>query len=289
MRGELSKPNFLGIGAQKCASTWLYDILSDHPEACLSNTKELDFFSNFYDFGYQWYERQFEPNASARVMGEVSPSYFHHTTAPQRVRDYAPNMQLIVFLREPVQRALSNHKHEVRIGHFSGTDLSFEKGLQNNPQYIEQGLYATHLERWLRYFDRQQLLVVLFDDVVADGSAVARRIYEFLRIDVQHVPAALSQRSNESYVNRSAKLEASKNFVRSILRGLRLGWLWDRLGKAGLQKAYRAVNRLEPDNVIPPLQPQTRQQLDNLFADEISRLETLTDLNLDRWRAGDEG
>jgi len=288
MRGELSKPNFLGIGAQKCASTWLYDILSDHPEVCLSDTKELDYFSNFYDFGFQWYERQFQPGVGVRAMGEVSPSYFHHPSAPQRVRDYAPDMRLIVFLREPVQRALSNHKHEVRIGHFGGDDLSFESGLKNNPQYIEQGLYATHMERWLRYFDSQQLLVVFFDDVVNNGADVARRIYEFLRIDDGHIPAALSQRSNESYVNRSVRLESVKNALRGVLRKLRLGWLWDLLGRTGLQKAYRSVNRAEPENVIPPLLPQTRQHLQDLFADEIARLETLTGTNLDRWRAGGE-
>ncbi len=289
MRGELSKPNFLGIGAQKCASTWLYDILSDHPEVCLSDTKELDYFSNFYDFGFQWYEKQFDPQPGQRVVGEVSPSYFHNLSAPQRVRDYAADMRLIVFLREPVQRAISNHKHEVRIGHFGGDDLSFESGLKNNPQYIEQGLYATHLERWLRYFDSQQLMVVFFDEVVADGADVAKRIYEFLGIDTGHVPAALSQRSNESYVNRSASLEAAKNVLRGLLRKLRLGWLWNLLGKTGLQKAYRSVNRTEPENVIPPLQRQTREQLHELFADEISRLEALTGANLARWRSGGAG
>ncbi len=289
MRGKLTKPNFLGIGAQKCASTWLYDILSDHPEVCLSDTKELDYFSNFYDFGFQWYERQFDPQPGHRAVGEVSPSYFHHLSAPQRVRDYAADMRLIVFLREPVQRAISNHKHEVRIGHFGGDDLSFESGLKNNPQYIEQGLYATHLERWLRYFESQQLMVVFFDEVVADGANVAKRIYEFLGIGTGHVPAALSQRSNESYVNRSASLESAKNVLRGLLRKLRLGWLWELLGKTGLQKAYRSVNRTEPENVIPPLQRQTREQLHELFADEISRLEALTGADLARWRSGRAG
>ncbi len=112
-----SKPAFLGIGAQKSATTWLYDILSDHPDVCLSEQKELDFFSHYFDFGYQWYERQFPVHGAECIAGEVSPSYFHSPAVPERVHAYAPDIKLILLLREPVQRAISNHKHEVRIDH----------------------------------------------------------------------------------------------------------------------------------------------------------------------------
>ena len=157
MRGV--KPAFIGIGAQKCASTWLYNILADHPEVWLSEKKELDFFSYYYDYGFQWYERNFESDESL-VAGEVSPSYFHGKGVPKRVFEYDANLRLILFLRDPIERAISNHKHEVRIGHFRGSDLSFERGLKNNPSYISQGLYATHLEKWLEYFPKDWLLFV---------------------------------------------------------------------------------------------------------------------------------
>jgi len=279
------KPTFIGIGAQKCASTWLYDVLADHPQVSLSDAKELDFFSNCFDYGFQWYERHFKPHPGAVAAGEVSPSYFHGLSAPSRVHAYNPDMRLIAFLREPFARALSNHKHEVRTGHLQGDDLSFEFGLENNPSYVEQGLYATHLSRWLEHFPREQLLIVLFDDVYSDGAAVARRVYEFLQIDGDHVSAALHERSNESYVNRSPVLETAKNSVRGVVRGVGLSSVWDRLGNTGLRGAYRSVNRAASDTVIPPPLPETRAHLAAVFEDELSRLEVLTGIDLSHWRS----
>ena len=66
------KPNFIGIGAQKCATTWVYRVLEDHPAALLSDPKELHFFSSNFDRGYQWYERHFPETSSAKAVGECS-------------------------------------------------------------------------------------------------------------------------------------------------------------------------------------------------------------------------
>lgn len=278
------KPSFIGIGAQKCASTWLYDILADHPQVGLSAAKEVDFFSNFYDYGLQWYERQFPDAADARAVGEISPSYFHGVSVPERIRAYDPDMRLILFVREPVARAVSNHKHEVRIGHLQGADLTFEFGLANNPMYVDQGRYATHLERWLKHFPREQLLVVLFEEIRSDGPGVARRVYEFLGIDTGHVSAALGERSNESYVNRSSGIENIKNTVRGVIRAIGLGGVWRWLGDLGLRGAYRTVNRADADTVIAPPLPATHRALNQLFTDEVARFEQLSGLSCAGWR-----
>ena len=277
------RPNFIGIGAQKCATTWLHDILSDHPEVCLGSTKEIDFFSYYYDFGFEWYERQFACVGAPVAIGEVSPSYFHDSVVPKRVFSYDPTMRLILFLRDPVERALSNHKHEVRIGHVSGTDLSFEFGILNNPSYVEQGRYATHLERWLGFFPRAQLLVLLFEDIVADPRAAAGTVYEFLRIDGHHVSHAVAARSNESYVHRYPLLERMRVYGRKSLRALHLEWAWQGVANAGGSSLYRAINRSDADLVIPPVADTTRQQLKAEFRGEIQRLEQLLGRSLQHW------
>src|SRR5450432_1780443 len=71
-----TRPTYVGIGAQKCASTWLHSILAEHPEVAVPEVKEVDFFSYRYDYGYQWYERCFRSSKPARARGEISPSYF---------------------------------------------------------------------------------------------------------------------------------------------------------------------------------------------------------------------
>lgn len=46
MSEEMSKPDFLCIGAQKSATTWLQWVLSSHPDVFLSPVKELDYFTH---------------------------------------------------------------------------------------------------------------------------------------------------------------------------------------------------------------------------------------------------
>lgn len=278
-----TKPNFLGIGAQKCASTWLHDILVDHPEVCLGPRKELDFFSYWFDFGFQWYENQFPAAESHEAIGEVSPSYFHGVCVPRRVFEYNRHMRLILFLRDPVDRAMSNHKHEVRIGHLVGDDLSFERGLENNPSYVEQGLYSTHLERWLAFFPLSQILVVLLDDIVADPAEVARGVYRFLRVDDTHVPQGLNARSNESYVNRFRWLEHARTDAQGVLRAANMYWLWRTLSRLGARRFYRGLNRTTSESVIPSMLDSTKISLQQKFDSEVRRLEQILGRSLKGW------
>src|SRR3954453_17151561 len=172
MSATHTRPTYVGIGAQKCASTWLHRILAEHPEIAVPADKEMDFFSYRYDHGNQWYERCFAVEGTARVRGEISPSYFCEPAVPERVARYMPDAKILLSLRDPVERALSNHRHEVREGHLTGSDLSFETGLANNPMYVEQGLYATHLKSWLRHFAQADILVVLMEDIETDPLAI---------------------------------------------------------------------------------------------------------------------
>ncbi len=69
------RPDFIGIGAQKCASTWVYKILQDHPQVGVSTPKELDFFSYYFNYGYQWYLNLFDRFVDDLVCGVISSSY----------------------------------------------------------------------------------------------------------------------------------------------------------------------------------------------------------------------
>jgi hypothetical protein len=278
------KPTFIGIGAQKCASSWLYDILADHPETALSSTKELDFFSYHYESGYAWYEQLFADKQGVKAIGEISPSYFHEASVPERVKLYNPSMRILVSLREPAERALSQHRHSVRIGVIPGPDYSFESGLADNPSYIDQGRYATHLAHWLAHFPDNQIYVVLMDDIKKDPEETARKVYEFLGISANHQSSALYEKSNPSYVVRSKAMDSTIRYIRKSVRNIGLGSLWQALGNSGLRKIYRQINRTKSEAVIPPVAPDTIKNLRQLYAEEISKLEKIINRNLDCWR-----
>ena len=277
------KPNFIGIGAQKCASSWLYDILADHPEAAVSATKELDFFSYHYERSYAWYERQFPEKPGAMAIGEISPSYFNEASVPERVKLYSPDLRILLSLRDPVERALSQHRHLVRIGYVQGPDYSFETALANNPSYVEQGRYAVHLERWLSCFPRERIHVVLMDDIKKDAEAAARGVYAFLGIDPDHRSVALHERSNPSYVVRHRGLGNAVDALRSMADHAGLGPVWRGLGRVGAQRLYRKLNRKPSEAVIPVAHSDTVGHLKDLFRDDILCLQSMLCVDLKTW------
>jgi hypothetical protein len=269
------RPTYVGIGAQKCASTWLHSILAEHPDVGVPATKELDFFSHRYDRGYQWYERCFGDTDSALARGEISPSYFCEPCVPERVARYLPEARILLMLRDPVARALSNHRHEVRSGHLQGSDLSFEAGLANNPMYVDQGLYATHLRNWLRFFSLESVLVVYQEDVEREPEQVARRVYGFLGVDAGFAPPSLRVARNPSYVDRSAGLAAAKDALYTVTRRAGLRVLWEGAARTGLRSAYRRLNRRPSAAVIPAPRPETLALLRKRFEPEVRELESL--------------
>lgn len=277
------RPTYVGIGAQKCASTWLHRILKEHPTVAVPKEKEINFFSYWYDHGYEWYERHFSAAGSAMAIGEISPSYFCEPAVPERLVRYMPEARILLSLREPVERALSNHRHEVRAGHLTGENLSFERGLQNNPMYIEQGLYATHLANWLRHFPREQILVVLMEDIEADAAAVCRLVYRFVGVDEHYDPAGSRNRFNQSYAIRSAALTRAKNAVYGVTRAPGLHWLWDAASGMGLRRLYRGINEVPSNVVIPPAREETLLQLKKVFEPEVKALESMIGRSLAAW------
>ncbi len=280
-----ARPTYVGIGAQKCASTWLHRILAEHPQVAVPAEKEIDFFSYRYDHGFQWYESCFaEAGPGSLARGEISPSYFCDPAAPARLARYAPDAKILLSLRDPVQRALSNHRHEVREGHLAGADLSFEAGLANNPMYVEQGRYATHLKRWLQHFSREQVLVVLMEDVESDPAGVCRAVYGFLEVDDGYVPTGLRERYNRSFVSRSRWLTEVKDAVYASTRVPGLRWAWNAAAGLGLRSVYRGLNEASSDDLIPAPRVDTLAQLRHRFDPEIRELEGLLGRSLDHWR-----
>lgn len=277
------KPTFIGIGAQKCASSWMHEMLRDHPQVSVAATKELDFFSYRFENGFRWYESQFPPRPGVLQAGEVSPSYFHEPGVVERVKAYAPEVCVLVSLRDPVERALSQHRHMVRLNLVPGDDLSFEAALASNPSYVEQGAYHRHLERWATAFGRQRLHVVLMDDIRNDGRAVVTALYRHLGIDSSHVPRGLEEPRNVSYVVRSAAAERVVRLARRAVSAVGARQLWGRLGDAGLRRLYRSANRAESAAAIPDPHPETLRALREQFRPEVERLSTLLQRDLSHW------
>jgi hypothetical protein len=283
------KPAFIGIGVQKCATTWVYRILEDHPQACLSSPKELHFFSSHFDHGYRWYESHFHPASPAvKVAGEYSTSYFYDLDSPIRIKKYNPEARLLVMLRDPIARAFSNHLHEVREGHVGGDDVTFEHHEASNPLYVEQSLYARHLARWREHFSSGQILVLLQEDVERDPTTQAARVYRFLGIDEGHQSLYLDVRVNVSAVDKPS---VTRHMLRTAARVARKtvgdGYV-RRVKTLPAMQQLLSSQRQSLHESIPPMRAETRERLTALFAPDLRDLAQMLqrdELPWPTWRA----
>ncbi|MVO98218.1 ATP-binding cassette domain-containing protein [Paenibacillus lutrae] len=197
-----TEPAFLIIGTQKGGTTSLYHDLTQHPGIKSAAVKEVHFFDEQYHFGYDWYKKNFPPDLpEGSITGEASPYYMFHPQTPGRVREWLPDVKLIALLRNPVHRAYSHYQMMVRRGL---EPMSFPDALQaersrveeeyermsRDPRfssqncsiysYLKRGLYAEQLERWYRYFPKNQILVMNSEVLLRDAAESYRNVLAFL-------------------------------------------------------------------------------------------------------------
>jgi Sulfotransferase domain len=213
-------PDFLVIGAAKCGTTSLFDWICLHPLVARPSTngrprKELLFFDYNFHRGADWYrmhfplerERQEFEREHGRpfLTGEATASYLTGHWVPGRVRQVAPDVKLIVTLRNPIDRAYSAFQMSRR--ERLEECESFEDAIALEPErlagelerarsdprynpplppplgywsYLHRSRYADHVERWLEVFPREQILFLEFEDLAADPQGALDRVHAFL-------------------------------------------------------------------------------------------------------------
>jgi hypothetical protein len=276
----MTLPTFLGIGVPRGGTTWLHTLLASHPEVYMpTRRKEVRFFDRDYKRGLRWYETFFPSPGYAkkyRVIGEISPQYYKSEECPERIFMSLPESKLIIMLRHPVNRAYSVYGFHVQRRNFKG---SFEDFLTSQPEILEQGFYSQYIKRYLRYFDRTQILALLFEDALTDTVKTKATLANFLDIAPDQFPASAgSQKVNASSVPKNQSL-----YSFAVKTG-------HRLHKWHLERVVDYVRRLEIErflakgNSLPPLNEELKKSLSQLYQDEFDKLEQCLELDLSGWR-----
>lgn len=189
-------PNFLLIGAMKAGTTSLYHYLQAHPQVATPKYKAPEFFveeSNWHR-GIDWYRKQFgSVGPEVLAIGEASNVYTKYPRfkgIPQRIATHIPEVRLIYSVRDPIARIRSHYQTRVA----EGTERApFEEAVFANHIYIDYSRYALQIEQYLEYFPLEQLLIIKAEDLRDDRHTTIRRVYEFLGIDADFVPAELDR------------------------------------------------------------------------------------------------
>ena len=285
------KVDFFIIGAPKAGTTSLYYYLSEHPQIQMSSQKETDYFSsqNIQNQGMYYrrnrvstlekYKSLFTQKEGV-IYGEASVSYMYYDTVANDIKKYNPNAKIIVILRNPIDRAFSHYLMDYRLGLVSD---SFEKIINRQSkhqyaslfyqQYVLVSKYYEQLKRYFDVFDREQILVLDYQDFKTETSKTLESVYKFLDIDIDYL-ANTATRHNTFSMPKNAIIRFFYSIVG--LRKLFNIFFSEKMKEVVRVKLFRAGEK-------PKISLETKQQLKQLFRDDIYRVSKLIDKDLIEW------
>jgi Sulfotransferase domain len=272
-------PNLIVIGGLKCGTTSLHHYLNLHPRIEMSRPKELNFFVEElnWELGRDWYASHFSERTPVR--GETSP---HYTNLPRfegvakRIRRVLGiEVRLIYMVRDPIDRMLSHYLHNVGGGYET---RPMEQVLADpDGAYVARSRYAMQLEPYLGEFGSERVAIVSREELKDDRVATMRRLFGFVGVDASF----RSEQFEREWETGSAKSTGGFRLMDRAVRlpGLRaLDRNFDRLPERLRWLVERVVH--DPGSgaaAKPELPSELRTKLQELFRDDVARLEEIAE------------
>lgn len=199
-------PEIIVVGAQRAGTTTLFRLLSEHP---VLRRPTIDKGTGYFDDGYRngprWYRAHFpiRVRRGRSIAFECSGYYLFHPLAAERIGRDLPNCQVVVMVRDPVQRAYSSYRHELARGFET---LSFADAISQEPErtsglaerlaadpgatsfghrhhcYLQRSQYAEQIERFVEALGPDRVHVVDADRMFADPAGTYRWLQERLQL-----------------------------------------------------------------------------------------------------------
>jgi sulfotransferase family protein len=283
----MTLPTFIVIGVAKAGTTSLYRYFDQHPDIFMYAEKGTNFFGYEDARDWKWadegeppllrhfrvetfeeYEAAFAGASGQKAIGEVSPQYFRSPTAADRMHSRLPDVQVVVSLRNPAERAFSGYLMRIRRGEPVNSP---SEDLSADSSHVREGFYYRRMKRYFDAFPREQIKVVLFDDFRRAPANVMAELFSFVGVDPAFEPDT-QPRHNPANVPRSRLLNRLL-YQPAVIRTAK-ALIPSRLHVSA--KRVREMNLEEP----PTLSPELRSRLLDLYREDILKLEELVEKDL---------
>jgi hypothetical protein len=203
--------NLFVVGEPRCGTTALHYFLDQHPDIFMSRVKEPMFFAKDCleerskytrptKYGtFDGYSSLFQDVKIEKIIGESSTRYLYSRVAARRIFNYNPSAKIIALFREPADFLISYHAQQLYLLNEDQADLmkaiSLEKNRKNGNNlprtvkspsslyYTERVRFSQHLRRFLKYFPKKQIHVIIFENFKNNNKATYQKIIEFLSLD----------------------------------------------------------------------------------------------------------
>ena len=289
-------PTFLIVGVQKAGTTSIYNYLQEHPQVFMSRIKETNFLEQDWlslppekrnkngIITIEDYAGLFADVRDEIAIGEASPNYlFHYETSAARIEKYVPHAQLIMVLRNPVERAYSDYLMHIRDA-ISTKISSFSEQIEKRAHQsfiIRKGFYATPVKYYLERFAPEQIKVYLYDDLAQNPQQFMHELYAY--IGVKPFQPDVTKKVQQAKIPKNQTINnllQSKNPLRSLAAST----LKTIMPLETRQKVRdRLINFNSQSKKEMPLTIEDRQKLINLYREDILQLQDLINRDLSSW------
>ncbi len=285
------KVNFMIIGAQKCATSTLFNILKTHPSMVGSSQKEPNFFSLSKNWKRELpdYEKLFDQKDGVLYFeASVSYSAYHLRNLEiwNDIFEYNPDMKFIYMVRNPIDRIVSNYMHSYEMGYIN---YSIEDILRKGRLLIDATRYYTQVNPYIQKFGRDNVLIIEFDDLNKKRTSTLQTISEFLGVEFDKFQNYENVCSNVSIGTHNYKIHYKYYKLLSPLRKLR------EFMPTGCSEFLMGVLKVITGNSKrsfrerPQLTTECKQIIVNKLDLEINELQKLMNKDLSHWKSIKQG
>lgn len=271
-------PSFLILGPPRTGTTWLHEVLSPYTNLPFP-TKETRFFDVHFHRGLGWYSAHFPEPVDDQTRGEVAPTYFASETARRRIAELIPSVKVVCIFRDPVDRVLSLYRIKRAYGMVPWT---FEQAILKDPELIESGRYATHLNAWQNALGKDQVLTLVFEDLRREPQGFLDKVTNFIG-----VPQITLVKRELRSVHESERLTHPRSyFVTRIASGLADWFKAERMDRLVAVAKRRALLKLllRSGSKFETMSPDLKMKIYELFRPEVEKLECMLDRDFPAWK-----
>lgn len=285
-------PDIFVIGGARCGSTSLHYYLDQHPDIHMCQPdKEPGYYCDTYGIKDPVeYASNFAGAKPGQLLGDASTPYLTCPASATLIHKANPQARIIIVLRQPADRAYSLYLKMCSQGHECAPQ--FETALMNESRVIEDppeqrrvgyhqnylyfnsGLYSVQLRRYLNLFPREQIHILLFEDLTSSPQTACGHITDWLGLPP--MPQIDSEPRNRAVRPRSLQFQHwLTHSLYPRLKALRL---------PGSGTLIRRLQILNTDSKpVPRLKPELREQLTRQYAGDIDATAALINRDLGHW------
>lgn len=242
------KPSYIFVGPRKTGTTTIYEYFKQYEKVYFPiGVKETFYFDKFYDKGETWYLDLYKHSKSNQQICEVSPSYFDNAKVRERIKNDLTDPKIIITLRHPKDRFISDYLHHVRYGHIKEPFENIEK--KKIKGIYSQSNYKNEVDAWVDSFGADNVLILYFEDLINDKVNFYKRICSFINVEFEE-NANTGIKTNEGKGRGNPYLTKFATKISFILKSLKLNALVKFLIKIGLKKLIFQSKKMNNDDFV---------------------------------------